>query len=311
MHRPIRMTHPKPAGGPTPPANPPPKMKQITALEFKKAVSENPAWATTLTEPVEITGYCRLIQSPITYLSPLLHFIGSGPNALYAATFQDCRHLKVAEGTFHGGVSFKTSRIERIGELTVTRTGLDGYAASFDQCKLLKVAEGNYPGHVDFSNSGITRINNLVITAANVNGDCADFCGCHRLKTARGHYSGSVCFDDSGIKRIGLLVITQPDHNGAAATFQRCNRLKTAEGTFPGSVDFTGSAIKRIGNLIITASNKLGEAASFAGCEKLKDHTQRYVDNPDVGLGPDNLMRASEGNTNTFLASWMNQTDEE
>jgi hypothetical protein len=118
-------------------------MKQITAREFEETVAANPAWATTLTEAVEIRGHCQLYQSAITHLSPLLHFLGMGQDEMDVATFYDCRRLKVAEGTFHGCVGFRECRIEKIGQLTVTRPGNTGDAASFTDCKRLKTAEGS------------------------------------------------------------------------------------------------------------------------------------------------------------------------
>ena len=50
---------------------------KITAKKFKAAIKSDPAWALTLTEPVEITGYCNMGGSEISHLSPLLHFAGS------------------------------------------------------------------------------------------------------------------------------------------------------------------------------------------------------------------------------------------
>jgi hypothetical protein len=177
-------------------------MKRITAKEFEKLVEENPAWATTLTEPVEIDGYCYLHQSPITHLSPLLHFAGSGlDDDIDVAKFHKCRHLRVAEGTFHGCVNFESSSIEKIGKLTVTKPSCYGNAASFAKCTWLKVAEGTYPGYVDFDDAGIIEIGNLVITAPNENGISADFCHCFELKIARGTYTGLVRFQYSGVEK--------------------------------------------------------------------------------------------------------------
>lgn len=262
-------------------------MKQITAREFEETVAAKPAWATTLTEPVEIVGHCKLYRSLITHLSPLLHFLGEGPDEVDVAEFQDCRKLKVAEGTFHCCVWFRECRIEKIGQLTVTQPGYNGAAASFTDCKRLKIAEGTYPGHVDFSGSGIKRIEGRVITGVDPNEHAAEFTNCHQLRVAQGTYPGSVCFDDSGIRRIGNLHILRPDHYGGAATFARCDFLAVADGTFPGSVDFSGSGIERIGNLIITQPDELGEAANYSFCRRLKIATGNYpgaVDFSDSGI---------------------------
>jgi hypothetical protein len=100
-------------------------MRRITADEFEKILRKNPAWATTLTEPVEITGRCYLFKSPITHLSPLLHF-GVEPY------FASCDEIEVAVGTYRNGVSFRYSDIASIGNpawaTTLTEpVEVDGY----------------------------------------------------------------------------------------------------------------------------------------------------------------------------------------
>jgi len=126
-------------------------------------VEKDPAWASTLTEPVEITGVCDMRESKITHLSSFLHFTGRDENG-YCADFSDCRSLGVAEGTFAGMVEFSHSSIEAIGNLTVEKPGRDKIAALFLACKQLKIAKGTFPGFVGFGLSGIEEIGDLVIT---------------------------------------------------------------------------------------------------------------------------------------------------
>ena len=152
-------------------------MKQMTARKFKDAINCNPAWALTLTEPVEITGYCNMDGSVISHLSPLLTFRGRNAKC-DAASFSCCEHLKVAEGTFNGFVSFFESGVEKIGNLEITAPNKNGAAACFCRCNALTIAEGTFPGSVCFPESGIKRIGGLNITAPNKNGIKADFSGC-------------------------------------------------------------------------------------------------------------------------------------
>ena len=78
-------------------------MRKITAKEFKQSIKLDPAWALTLTEPVEITGYCNMAGSKISHLSPHLYFAGCDKGGK-AACFDYCENLKVAEGKFDGYV---------------------------------------------------------------------------------------------------------------------------------------------------------------------------------------------------------------
>ncbi|MBE2180297.1 MAG: hypothetical protein IAE97_07480 [Chthoniobacterales bacterium] len=150
-------------------------MKKLTAEEFKALIEEDPSWASKLTEPVEITTYCGMAGSKITHLNPLLHFTGRNEYDS-AAGFWGCKNLKVATGTFHGWVCFVESGIERIENLTVTKTDCDGEAASFRGCENLKVATGTYPGFVSFAESGIERIENLTVTAPEAGGYKINLC---------------------------------------------------------------------------------------------------------------------------------------
>lgn len=105
-------------------------MRQITSDEFKAAVAIDPAWATTLTEQTEVTGYCDMTGSKITHLSSLLSFTARNGKG-NSADFSGCRNIKVAEGHFAGFVDFSESSIEKIGELTITRPNIMRCAAAF------------------------------------------------------------------------------------------------------------------------------------------------------------------------------------
>lgn len=151
-------------------------MKQITPTHFENAVRENPAWATTLREPVEIVGHCFLYKSPITHLSPLLHFSGRSKRG-DVAIFRDCASLKVAEGTFNGGVTFRGSGIVLIDidNFIITQTNHMGQAALFTGCQSLKVAEGRFPDAVDFRGSAVESIGLLKFPVSDNDCDYAMF----------------------------------------------------------------------------------------------------------------------------------------
>ena len=200
---------------------------KITARKFKAVIKLDPAWALTLTEPVEITGYCNMSDSKITHLSPLLHFTG-GNRGGDTATFARCHHLKVAEGSFDGFVNFSESGVEIIGNLQITVTNNRG-AASFSRCKHLKVAEGTFPGCVCFKESGITRIGALNIAAPSECGFAADFFHCKALKMAEGTFPGFVDFALSGVQQVRKLKITKPHRNGIKANFLCCDIRLPAE----------------------------------------------------------------------------------
>lgn len=202
-------------------------MRRITAREFKQSIKRDPAWALTLTEPVEITGYCYMYGSKITHLSALLHF--SGRNHLgNAATFEGCNYLKVAEGNFAGLVDFSRSGVEKIGRLEITAPNKYGGAACFWRCYALNIAEGTFPGAVWFDESVVRTIGELFITAPDQNGFAAGFFGCKWLEVAEGTFAGTVDFEQSGIKEIGKLTITEPYEYGVKACFYSCNiRLPT------------------------------------------------------------------------------------
>ncbi len=226
-------------------------MKQITAKKFKAAVKLDPAWALTLTEPVEITGYCNMEGSEISHLSPLLHFAG-GNAKRDAASFCWCKNLKVAEGNFAGCVKFCDSGVETIGKIHISSPNLEGFAAHFCRCENLKVAEGTFQGLVCFSHSGITRIGKL-ITATDSEGNAAYFNECEHLKVAEGTFPGCVSFSESGIKSVGKLAITKPNHDGIKANFLGCDIRLPAE--FLGDEYLMDNAVRQ-NNLSRIATSK-------------------------------------------------------
>jgi len=243
-------------------------MKQLTVNEFKAFVARDPAWALTLTEPVEITGCCNMARSKITHLSPLLHFAGRNKDG-DCANFSNCMNLKVAEGSFAGFVNFCGSGVEKIGDLRITAPDSGGVAGCFDGCLSLKVAEGTFPGSVSFDCSCIERIGTL-ITVPDAEGKSANFNRCEDLKVAEGSFAGFVNFGESGVEKIGALNITAYDQDGYAASFADCPKLKVAEGIFPGYVGFSNSGIERIQGLVIHSCNKDNIAADFSDCTLLQ-----------------------------------------
>jgi len=219
-------------------------MKQITGEQFQQAIQLDPAWASKLTEPVEITTYANLQGSNITHLSPLLTFSGRDKQE-DAASFSGCKNLKIATGKFAGTIYFSESGIEKIQNLEVTQPNKDGWAAHFYECQNLKVATGKFAGCVYFSRSGIAKIQNLEITQPNKDGEAASFNGCQNLKIATGKFPGWVSFSESGIEKIKDLHITQPDKWKNAADYSHCPNLKTFRGTYNGKVHLEDTPIQK------------------------------------------------------------------
>jgi hypothetical protein len=199
--------------------------RAISSNEFRKAVEADPAWASKLTEPVEVTDFCDMTGSSITHLSPLLHFTGRDENGI-CARFWDCNSLKVAEGTFHGMVYFCDSGVQRIGDLKITDTSADGGAASFYQCAHLKVAEGTFPGFVEFGGSGVEKIGNLVIARWNGSGYAASFTCCFALKVAEGTFPGKVDFRYAGLEKIGDFHIVLAGGGEIMQDFSGCEKIE-------------------------------------------------------------------------------------
>ncbi len=201
-------------------------MKKITAEDFEKAIMLDPAWASKLNEPVEITTFCEITSSDISHLSPHLHFTGKNCCGM-VAEFWFCQNLKVVQGTFHGGVSFSQAGIERIDYESFAVTECRGVAATtFSSCFDLKVAEGTFAGPVYFSSCGIERIDpkKLIITPTGEKGMVAIFDECPRLKVVEGKFPGSVVFDHCNIERLGMLEV-ETDVRGQTASFINCPSL--------------------------------------------------------------------------------------
>lgn len=284
----VRWTKPK-AGDPKNLQHPEIKMKTIVSEEFKRFVEVDPAWASKLTAPVEITDFCDMKGANITHLSPLLTFSGQDKNG-NVASFSCCQHLKIAEGTFVGMVTFSGSCLEKIGHLSITQPNNHGEGASFCRCRNLKVAEGCFAGSVDFTDSGVEKISNL-ITHPNKSGTAAEFRLCRQLTVAEGTYPGYVDFSDSYLEKIGNLTITQSNDSGDAASFAECKGLSVANGSFAGFVDFQGSGIAQIGKLTIAQPNDQGQYLCVEWCpisenttELAKVFSGKSLDELAVGL---------------------------
>ena len=206
------------------------KQKPITQLainsnEFRMAVEADPAWASMLIHPVEITDFCDMTGSFITHLSPLLHFTGRDEDGI-CARFWECKSLKVAEGTFHGMVYFCDSGVQKIGDLKITDTSAGGDAASFYQCADLKVAEGTFPGFIEFGGSGVEKIGNLVITRPNTRGEAASFACCFSLKVAEGTYPGTVDFRYAALERSEDFHIILPSGEEIVTEYTGCKKIE-------------------------------------------------------------------------------------
>ena len=171
----------------------------------------------TLSEPIQVSGYCCMFESPISHLSPYLHFTGKDEFGK-CANFVNCENLSVAEGAFGGEVDFSYSSITKIGNLTIKKAGKSGNAADFTSCNKLRVATGKFPGAVTFKGSRIQRVENLIIQSPNKLGLAAEFYFCKYLRHAEGYYPGHVCYSESGIQRIG-------DLNAISANFSSCEEL--------------------------------------------------------------------------------------
>jgi hypothetical protein len=156
---------------------------KVTAKQFLAMIAENPSVFEHWNTPLEITEYVDCKNSPISHLSTHLTFSGRDEDG-DVATFKHCLHLKIATGTFNGGVWFCNSGIEKIENLQVTQPDNQGFSATFADCKNLQIATGNYVGTVIFSGSGVHSIQNLHIHTSI--GTYADFCKCPNLQTLKG-----------------------------------------------------------------------------------------------------------------------------
>jgi hypothetical protein len=161
-------------------------MKKITAQEFYDMIEENPSVFKHWETPLEITEFVKCNKSPITYLSKYLIFSGKDSEGA-TGNFRHCQNLKIATGSFQGYVTFSTSGIKRIADLTILKPDKPRrWAANFAFCKSLQIATGSYPGFVNFFESGIHSIQNLHIQNPDEDGDYANFHNCPNLHTLQG-----------------------------------------------------------------------------------------------------------------------------
>lgn len=161
-------------------------MQKMTSSEFKEKIELDPAWASTITEPTEITDYCYMEGYSITHLSPLLHF--TYKNSLgYSADFQNCQDLKIGEGNFAGLANFSISGIEEIGQLTCGKSTA-GNSANFQRCLSLKTGSGTYEGKAHFALSGIEKLENITC-GKNEAGHRLNIMGCDNLHTIPTHFN--------------------------------------------------------------------------------------------------------------------------
>lgn len=210
-------------------------MKSITSKEFKKQIDLDPAWASKLTEPVEITDYCNMVGSEITHLSGLLHFTGED-HLGNCADFSRCASLEIAEGNFSGYVSFHASKIQKISNLNCgeDRTG---NSASFSGCQSLKIAEGNFSGCVSFFWSGIEKIGNLHC-GRDADGNSTIF--------PEGDSPGIADFPNSTIKRKEILNYDQ-NSRGVCLNIRECENLARIPTSFhPGEIDGDPQLIQKL-----------------------------------------------------------------
>jgi len=230
-------------------------MKTLTAQEFSALTKKNPAWASKLTEHLEITGHCDMAGHPITHLSTFLTF--------ETAHFCNCPHLIKAEGLFKGTTTFAASGIQEIGEFTS-----HGTSTHFEDCPNLKVARGVFHGRAMFNGSGIEKIGDIQFGAIDFDSTLiANFSQCKNLKVAEGSFPLTVLFSNSGIERIGDLGISKANKQGHAARFDGCLNLKVARGIFPGRVTFTGAGVEEIQDLELTEN---WTEAEFQNCPIIK-----------------------------------------
>lgn len=227
-------------------------MKSITSEEFRNEIDLDLAWPSKLTEPVEITDYCNMINYGITHLSQLLHFTGTNESG-ESASFYGCKDLEVAEGSFTGGVSFSESHIKRIGGLTCG-INKSGESAFFCSCNYLEIAEGTFLGFVNFSYSKIKKIGDLTC-GKNGYGDSSFFEGCDCLKIAEGNFPGFVDFSYSGIEKIENLTC-EKDYSHVRLNVAGCKKLGKIPICFhPEEVNADGALLEKL------KADRLREAA--------------------------------------------------
>lgn len=209
-------------------------MTQITSEEFKAAIELDPAWASKLTEPVEIVDSCDASDSNISHLSPLLHFKRD-------AFFAECHNLKKVEGNFAEYVNFYNAGIEEIDPNTVFGKNEGEESASYKNCLKLKIARGKYPGLVTYQHSGVEKID------------------------PTSEFGESLISTWLGFNGKTFATKTKP---GMSADFSYCLKLKIGEGTYPNLVVFSGAGIEKIENLHVLKSAG-GRKIALNKCQNL------------------------------------------
>jgi hypothetical protein len=284
-------------------------MLTLTATQFKLLTTENPAWASTLIEPVEITGDASLTNSEITHLSPLLHFTQetslkfkncksllhaagevyspitfencgiqsiSGLKLKARATFKKCYQLENPTGTFPGPVRFKKCGLKTTKGLVIEQGAQKGSTLVLENCQQLESLEGTFPGPVAVYNCSVKTTENLEIRAnQDKSWENAYFKKCPALQNAEGVYASSILYNDCGIQKIRNLKIKESDNFGISARFYNCHNLEIAEGNFPGFVKFENCGIHTAENLEIKNAVATGtyiyKKAAFINCPNLKN----------------------------------------
>jgi hypothetical protein len=88
-------------------------MKRISPEAFGRAIKADPAWASKLTEDLEVGGIVTMKGTNVSHLSPHLHFP-------HYVSIRDCPQLKKLEGHFGTMTDFTGSGIEEIGDVTTS-----------------------------------------------------------------------------------------------------------------------------------------------------------------------------------------------
>lgn len=208
---------------------------KITAQEFEDRTKIDPNWCAEITEPIEVTDYLHMRNSNIKSLSPLLTFTGRDTEG-QVADFRDCKDLVIAQGKFHGFVSFTDSGIKKIQDLEVIQPDLEGKAASFMGCEHLKIATGKYNGYVCFAHSEIEKLENLIITQTDPHGDCLSCDHCEHLTEVKGTFPGYVDLTNSNVQETKGLVITGTGEQNYSVNFTGCKNLKIIRGQYKGKI---------------------------------------------------------------------------
>lgn len=191
-------------------------MKSLTAKEFKEIIKNDPSWAKSLQEPVEIRTYINLDNSNITHLSPFLRFTGRDKDG-NVASFKGCSKLQVAEGTFDGFVDF---------------------GVNYDELELNLQAEGGNQDDLAILNEPVSKKDELdpKNQTQTPNGDIKENKK-YRQEAREEEIIELPYACPVGIKSIGNLNILRPNNKGYAVDFTGCIYLKEYTGKYPGHVD--------------------------------------------------------------------------